>query len=325
MMRFPNRRGQFIPILGMLVFTSVVLLVAVSNIYKISKAKLEVQNMADAAALAIAALEAKAINVVVDRNESLNHLYEANARRNPNQLPEISNAHRSEMTWDRMGEQYARLVGTINQAQYLFASAYNRFLGADAGSANGTPTQNSGVGSLSDILHEIDGFRDPNVQVFVYNTQAGEGYADTGAEQLRQASESGFLTANGGDNIHVGQMAPVNFEPVDVKVKDKGVMKSLASYLHSPTPIGWMRPIWQVGPQNGIQVKLANGEIQQTIGAGAIVVKRVRLMGFGRISVKSKSVAYVVRRSGVSTGDPHTPDIPPAKFKPTFYVQLAGR
>src|SRR5438105_4616345 len=71
-----SRHGQFSPLAMMVVFSGVMLLVAAVNVYRVTRAKLQAQNMADAVALAVTSLEAKEINVVIDRNEWLNHLYE---------------------------------------------------------------------------------------------------------------------------------------------------------------------------------------------------------------------------------------------------------
>ena len=48
-----GRSGQFMPISAMVMFSTVVFMVAVVNVYKVSQAKLKVQNLADAAALTI--------------------------------------------------------------------------------------------------------------------------------------------------------------------------------------------------------------------------------------------------------------------------------
>src|SRR5882762_2190713 len=69
-----TERGQFVPISAMVMFAMVVFMFAVVNIYKVSRAKLQIQNIADGAALNLAAQQAQAYNTVSDRNEWLNHM-----------------------------------------------------------------------------------------------------------------------------------------------------------------------------------------------------------------------------------------------------------
>src|SRR5688572_13232299 len=66
--------GQFIPISAMITFSMVIFMVAMLNVYKISRAKLKVQNLADAAALNLASQKAQAFNIVANRNEWLNQM-----------------------------------------------------------------------------------------------------------------------------------------------------------------------------------------------------------------------------------------------------------
>src|ERR1051325_10408989 len=58
--------GQFLPITAMVMFSTVIFLVAVVNIYKITQAKLRVQNLADATALNIASQMASSLNKISD-------------------------------------------------------------------------------------------------------------------------------------------------------------------------------------------------------------------------------------------------------------------
>jgi len=69
-----GRRGQFVPITAMVMFTLVVFMVAVLNVYKVTSAKLKAQNLADAVALNLASQEAQAYNTVSDRNEWMNYM-----------------------------------------------------------------------------------------------------------------------------------------------------------------------------------------------------------------------------------------------------------
>jgi hypothetical protein len=69
-----RNNGQFIPISAMVMFAMAVFMVAIVSVYKVSRAKLKVQNLADAAALNLATQEAQAYNVITDRNEWMNHM-----------------------------------------------------------------------------------------------------------------------------------------------------------------------------------------------------------------------------------------------------------
>src|SRR5437879_4769063 len=159
-----GRSGQYVPMTSIVLYTAVLLMIAGFNIYKIAKAKLQVQNMADATALAVASMEAKAVNTVVDRNEWLNHMYSKDCRPNSNSLPNISNP-KKELN-EKSAEAYANLVATINRAQKMFRIAYDNFLGVK----NPTASNGSGAAALVDILREIDGLWDPYIlHVSVYN------------------------------------------------------------------------------------------------------------------------------------------------------------
>src|SRR5438876_12335716 len=118
-----NERGQFVPLASMILFTSVLLMVAGMNVYRITKAKLQVQKMADAAALAVASMEAKAVNTVVDRNEWMNHMYGQGYHYKPHvSVPNISEDDKRLNA--ATAKAYANLVATINKAQGMFITAY---------------------------------------------------------------------------------------------------------------------------------------------------------------------------------------------------------
>jgi hypothetical protein len=82
----------------MVIFAVVVFTTAVVNVYKVAKAKLEAQNLADAIALNIASQQITGMfNVIADRNEWLNHLYSVSSS--------ASNA------WQNTGSTANTLVG----------------------------------------------------------------------------------------------------------------------------------------------------------------------------------------------------------------------
>src|SRR5438309_1843315 len=134
--RLRSEHGQFIPISAMVMFTIVVFMVAVLNVYKVSRAKLEVQNLADATALHLSAQQATILNHVNDRNEWLNHMYSgpfANKYIDPTgqappslptrQMPNINEAakpssgHYFVFNSSPDAVAYARLLRTVNDAQ----------------------------------------------------------------------------------------------------------------------------------------------------------------------------------------------------------------
>gem|GEM_PF-1929423 len=73
--KFLSKKGQYLPFSAMTIFSATVLLVASVDVYQVSRAKLKVQNLADAVALNIASQEARVMNFVADQNEWANHLY----------------------------------------------------------------------------------------------------------------------------------------------------------------------------------------------------------------------------------------------------------
>ncbi len=85
-----GKNGQFIPISAMVLFTMSVFLVAVVNIYTVTRAKLQVQNLADAAALNLASQQAQVFNLVADKNEWLNHMMEGVKSPNEDGGPDCS-------------------------------------------------------------------------------------------------------------------------------------------------------------------------------------------------------------------------------------------
>src|SRR4051812_4637333 len=109
-------------------------------------------------------MQAKDINVIIDRNEWLNHLYpddvlakDFNSQKaNCQRLPPISMVGKGPWQDCRLDKdkalQYAQLVAEVNKAQLMFHEAYKRFMGVDAGQTLGS---NSGPGSLQEILSEI--------------------------------------------------------------------------------------------------------------------------------------------------------------------------
>jgi hypothetical protein len=332
----------------MVLFTAVFFLVAVINLYQVARAKLQVQNIADEVALAVAALQAKSINVVMDRDEWLNHMYPEDQKdpKKKAQFPGISDAAKhpfdSTATGSHDAYQYAQLVNTINMAQMMFQQAYNRFLGA----SDGTTGQSYGAGGLSAILHEIAALNDSNVRVIVFNNNSGEDNAKQHAQDVMKNGKSNFPVTT--DNIEPQAMASVPFITEEVHL-EKNDHKTLTEVLYGSkdkipphtTPVGWMRPDWD-NSQNSLKVKTGSGQESGQIGAGAIVIKHIQLQNpfFRDVYVKAESKAYVVKGSGLSVkpgtlragaggmtsaGQPATTTgDPPPTFHPTYYVKLGA-
>ena len=333
-----SREGQFIPLVSMLILTSIVLLFTVTNIYRVSRAKLQTQNLADATALAIAAMQAKSINTIIDRNEWLNNLYPVGTPHNQNTLPGLSEAAngtadlggRNNKMPDDEARNYAQLVYAVNKSQMMFKQAYNNFLGASADGMGDVQTQNSGFGSLAEILSEIDGLTDPNVvQVIVYNNRDGAQAVDRQANQFIQAQNNQNLNSGqGGSKLQVaGKMQPVPFLTEDIWLETKkSGRKSLSQLLQIQDPkmkAGWMRPDWD-DEKAALEVKTANNNTEKRIGVGALVIKKVPMsLFFKDVYVQAKSTAYVVKESGFSM-DKATHKAP-VHFGPTYYVQLGYR
>jgi hypothetical protein len=307
---------------AMVTATGIMLLTAVVNLSRVAKAKLEVQNLAEATAMAVASLPAKSINVVVDRNEWLNHLYPEGTPVNKYQLPKLSDAAIKEHDFETQDSRkaYAQLVLTINKAQEMFAEAYNGFMGA----GDRTQSQASGVGSLAEVLHEIAGLHHPDVRVIVFNNQDGEQSAEEKAEELSSKDGGDFIQGNLNTiNVHAMNMQKVEFETEEIySTVDKKDRKSLTEVMFDKNPpqgikIGWKHPKWDQRDKT-LNVKNRSG-VEQQIGAGAIVIKKVRLTAFRDVYVRARAVAYVVRKSG-EVRQPNGK--PPKEFKPTYYVRL---
>jgi hypothetical protein len=320
-------RGQYTPLAAMVIFTVVISLIAVGNIFRVAKAKLEAQNLADAAALAIAAMEAKSLNTVVDRNEWLNHMYsERNTKRGNFELPNISQADKWNPgdggKWaDDLKKSYARLVRTVNQAQDLFATAYNNFLGATNPGSNGMPSQNSGAGSLADILLEIHGLSQPGVRIVIWNNDADASAAE--ADKDTFMSEKSRLNEPVNQPMISAHMQAMQYETVDIMIQGKEPLcKALGSCAEK---IGWKR-LKTNDPHSSLSIKTkADGNAQPQIGVGVYVIKQVPRLGMATpTTVYAKSYAYVVRESGLS-GLGGTSTKPPEKFRPTYYVQLGAK
>lgn len=236
-----NKKGQFIPITGMVLFTMVVFLVAVVNIYHVARAKLQVQNLADAAALNLASQQAQIFNLMADKNEWLNHMMEgapiptrgrgqppdcsAFTAANKTLIPGVScvennygnvtkegrkyqkekdPANARHIFWSRDGAiEYALVIRTVNIAQKLFLAAYNSFIGAPS-VVPGAQGSNASPRNFSALLkRDIPALSDPDIRLVAWNDASKEKKMSTSVEEWESASGGQALKAD---------MVPLNFE-----------------------------------------------------------------------------------------------------------------
>jgi hypothetical protein len=230
-----RNNGQFTPMAAMIAFSMVMFMIAMVNVYKVSRAKLRVQNLADAAALNLASQVAQAFNIVADRNEWLNHMLagvpspsDDNAppqirdcsvfnMGNPTAIPGISCAEnpfagdfpgpRDDRIFSRHifasrdgAINYASVVQSVNQAQQLFVQAYNSFLGVPgsgtpSSSATAPPTNLQGL-----LENDIPAFKDSTIHLTIWN--AGNG----------PTVQSAVNFANGNQKTNSSLMQPLMFK-----------------------------------------------------------------------------------------------------------------
>lgn len=328
--RLRHRRGQFLPLVMLVIATTVLFLVAMANVFRVSKTKLELQNLADATALAVASLQAKSINVVVDRNEWMNNLYAginaenflAEYNRNDNLLPSISHANGHPFKDDNYARNYAKfIVASVNKAQWMFKRKYDQFLGAHSA----TGSSGGGQAALQDILLEIRGLTKPGTHVYVWNR---------GKKDLEDVERSETIKPEDPWMLSAESMSAMKFvtEPITVKMKNGRMMKlsqlvGNAQYLSGDNnEIGWVRPDWS---SVAIEIKDQDGNLSPRIGTGVIVSRAVRLLPAGKKIVLARSFAYVdpksglVEEGGTTSGSQVGTARPPKKgFRPTFLVRL---
>jgi hypothetical protein len=336
-----GERGQFVPITAMIAFGVVVFMVATVNVYKISRAKLKVQNLADAAALNLASQKAQSFNIIANRNKWLNTMVkdmpvpesagDCAAYANDKMVPPIvcaenpGRAKTSHIFFSYQGAvNYASLIQTMNEAQRLYANKFNDFLGvrnrAPGSSAVNTPQHFSAL-----LKNDIPDLNESDVTLIAWDTN--DQSIDAAKARARQRS---------GDNVQAINMNGLSFKtakPVVIAYRDptapgKIRARSLTQILFDAPPhdrkkrapmagsgipreeVGWMVP------DQMQTVKTSKGNF---IGAGVIVTKRVNMGIFGTQYVAAKSVAYVVPGSG-SMGD--AGGFP--KFEETYWAKLAN-
>jgi len=341
-----GERGQFVPISLMIMFTIVVVLLAVVNIYTISRAKLKVQNLADAAALNLASQEASAINAITDRNEWMNHLYANSPAISPGQpcppidkskqLPGISCAEYASYTqgpgmpkgfsfFSKDGATgYGRLVQSINDAQNIFANTYNTFIGA--GNQVGQKAMES---ILTDNIPDLK--NDPTIHLVTWNDASEGQNAATDANNIATSPPGASV-----QSLVKAHMKPLAFSAHDMTVAyDKKTLlgkqiyagsqaQSLGQLIGSADHVGWMELDAQNMPR--LQVKGPGGQPRPRMGVGVYVVKTVSILG-RTVPVMAHAIAYVVPASGslpLSSDSQQGPLPGPPIFLPTFYVKLGN-
>jgi len=337
-----NRSGQFVPMAAMVMFTVVVFLGAVVNVYKVARVKLKVQNLADAAALNVASQIASSINKVTDLNEWMNHFIEVspNGPSKPGDVPdcvhvnaslpplscaENPNKNTSLNLFPAKGDAaaYARLVNTVNQSQMMFINVYNNFIGAGVGSS-GSAASNSSLKSI--LLSDIPELADPGTLVTIWNS--------AGADPT-----SSNLPPPGGSSLNTSGIQPLKFKIHDITVSYRTTVPilnvpgpnesmSLGVLLktgnQAAQPVGWMDLDSSASPL--LSVTTARGP-QLRLGVGVKVQRSVEVIGGLTIPVSAESVAFVVDGSGEmgdSKPDPFIANVERPVFKPTYWVKLVG-
>jgi hypothetical protein len=358
-----NKRGQFIPITAMVMFTTVIFMVAVLNIYKVTRAKLKVQNLADAAALNIASQIASSMNKTADMNEWMNHMLDQGGPSGPTKpgdlpdcvnaapdLPPLACAENTQKSsqlfmFSSYGNAaaYAGLIQRINQTQDMFINSYNNFIGAGQLS-NASAMSNSSLQSV--LLSDIKQLTDSGTQVVVWNTLGGQMRADQKAV-LARASSGPTLT----HSLDTSGMQGIKYKTHDVMVGYWGDRTFLGITAHKTdtyfrtlgdilmngdqknpavvpeaNQIGWKE--LDTGP-DAPQITLNSTLSKVRYGAGAMVIRTVQVPVIGNVAVVGKAQAYVVEGSGAMGAqtdmvtDPFTGAQRPV-FKPTYWVKLAG-
>jgi hypothetical protein len=339
-----GRQGQYMPITALVMFTTVVFLVAVTNIYKVTRAKLKVQNLADAVALNIASQMASSMNKTSDMNEWMNHFIDPGPNAQPStpgqapncagitpDLPPLACAENATQStslnrFSRKGNaaNYAVMVQTINKAQQLFIDTYNNFIGAGVAS-NSSISSRSNLNSI--LLADIPELGEAGTYVSVWNTQPS-GPA--------QASPPNGATTP----LDTSGVQPLKFQVHDIPVTFRNFVNAgpfgsqelpsvsmtlgqlLAGNNQPVTPVGWMVP-------DPNQPSIDVGPGKSRIGAGAKVSRYVQVPILGNILVSAQAQAYVVEGSGTMgtqaemLPDPSTGVLRPV-FKPTYWIKLAG-
>lgn len=359
-----SNHGQFTPISAMVMFSTVVFLVGVLNVYKVSRAKLQTQNLADAAALNIASQQASALNKIADLNEWLNHIEDLGVPHNPGEVPFCPQSTDSPdgnavlppisciengpgKQWIFSSRQdaaaYAQLVYRINQSQQLFVNTYNNFIGA----GNATTSNSAANGSLMAILGQDipDLVNDPTIHVFFWNSASGQSAAKTSAEALLDGHSQPNTRSQA--TVNTSGMSPLKFTTHPIMITYyKDLLKArivgtppirrtnpttalLGSLLGQPQPqgVGWMElPQQNAGVQfNGQMPTLQMGGGKSRIGVGVRIIRDLKIPFLPTIHVKATSVAYVVDESGKMGEKIPAPDGGLRPvFKPTYWVKLAS-
>ncbi len=343
-----GRSGQFIPISAMVMFTTVVFMVAVSNIYKVTRAKLKVQNLADAVALNISSQMASSMNKAADLNEWMNHFIDPGPNGPASQpgkpppcvgidpnLPPLSCAENrlgsknlNMFASIRNAQSYGKLVQTINKSQDLFSNTYNNFIGAGTSSRGG-----SANGSLwSILLSDIPDLKDTHVIVWntkpptqqpamASNANSNAPPLDTNGMQELKFKTHDIIIGYWNEKCVLGICHKTNpqYRTLGdvVLFGEKGEGKN--NVVPEPFKIGWKEFDYANSPHLD---NLPVADKNPRVGAGAEVSMTVQ-MAWRTITVSARSQAFVVKDSGVMGIDPSIDLLRPV-FKPTYWVKLAG-
>jgi len=331
-----SKKGQFIPIASMVMLSTLVFMVGLVNVYRISRAKLKAQNLADAVALYIASQMSQSMNNVADRNEWLNHLYinsndanSAQAGADPCQRTRADKkippglgcfakkAGDGFKFGTKQGAQaYAQIVATVNNIQNLFAQSYNSFIGASGGASG----SNGRAMLTTNLFQQMPALQDPNVFLIVYNNSIDEQRATTIGDNVQKS-----WTPNSASNQNlVPLIRPIQYKTQDVSVTYNSCATKICFGNHDKTetlsqiigpnapPIGWMG----LDTSNAAGLYLDPNAKTPALGSGAIVSISVDLIGLGNHVVQAKSRAFLVMTAGQL--DPNSN----GSFSPTYWVKL---
>ena len=336
-----NERGQYIPISAMMMFTIVVFMVAVVNVYKVSRAKLIAQNLADASALHLASQQATILNHMADRNEWLNHMVQGTPAADGATVA-VANINQAEHVWFdsvKNAAVFGLLVQTVNAAQDAFNTAFSGDMGAHSGRGQ------SGVNdSLKGNLAEIKGLSDGTVQYYTWNNKSGDPIRNNtnpfenvphDQQPVQNIQPLEFVT----HDLQINYAQDVRYpwgQTVPKAANGKANLSDIVNkYVQNPPPgvtltehthnsgsgIGWM----ELKPDSNQQITTPGSSSPSHVGSGAIIKKTVNLGPvIGDVVVTAKSVAYVANQTGnlPGVGPTATPVDSNTHFKPTYWVKL---
>jgi hypothetical protein len=352
-----QEHGQFIPISAMVMFTIVVFMIGLVNVYIVTRAKLKAQNLADAIATNLATQQAQAYNMVADKNEWLNRMVAGLpsasdnggdcslfTARNRTAIPGISCVENTEQNVRNVASlsrrhifqsrdgaiNYAMVVRTVNKAQMKFLQAYNDFIGANAATSSGINGGTTVEELLERDIPELSD--DPSIHVFIWNHD--KGFDPDEVRELSKGAAKVKRKMQGIDfavdhDIRVAYNTQGGHGPMSMTFKD--LLYGRINYDPGNSQYGRNGPLrgvetpedvgWLVPDPKMPKIPLDRPGSQEKVGVGVTVSKEVNLGPLGKKLVTATSRAYLVEEGHElkKTGSGSVPI-----FKPTFWVKLAN-